>query len=87
MLKISWMQGTAAFLALAAISTIATPVTITTPFMNLENDGINSIGFSSGQFIQIGANSLVPNGNVGTTGLGSTSDLTTGRTVTPPDTP
>ena len=60
----------------------ATPVTITTPFMNLENRAVNSLGFASGEFLRIGANSVVPNGTFGTTGSGTTIDLITGLPVT-----
>lgn len=60
----------------------AVPVTITTPYMNLENRGINSLGFSTGQFIRLGANSVTPNGNGGTTGIGTTIDPATGQSVT-----
>lgn len=50
---------------------VAEPVTITTPFINLENRAINSLGFTAGQFMRIGANSVTPNGDAGTTGLGT----------------
>ncbi len=60
----------------------AAPVTISVPFMNLENRNINSLGFSTGQAFRIGANSVLPNVNGGTTGLGSTVNLQTGATVT-----
>jgi PEP-CTERM motif len=63
--------------ALACVSTallaaFAAPagavVVITTPYMNLENRNINSLGFASGQFLRFGTNSVVPNGGAGTTG-------------------
>jgi MYXO-CTERM domain-containing protein len=38
------------------------------------------MGFTSGQFMRIGANSVVPNGANGTTGLATTVDLLTGNT-------
>ena len=72
----------AALLTAVAMSVHATPVTVNTPFMNLENRGVNSVGFSSGQFMRIGATSVVPNGSNGTTGVGTTIDLNTGATVT-----
>ena len=60
----------------------AAPVSISTPFMNMENRNINSLGFATGQAFRIGANSVLPNVNAGTTGLGSTVNLQTGATVT-----
>lgn len=59
----------------------AAPVVVNTPFFNLENRGINSMGFTTGQYMRIGANSVVPNGLNGTTGLGTTIDLVTGLPV------
>ena len=64
-----------------SLSVSADPVTIGTPFMNLENDGINSDGFSVGEFLRIGANSVTPNGDNGTTAYGTTTDLVTDQTV------
>ena len=69
---------------IACLDAAATPVTITTPYFNLENRAINSLGFSSGEFFRVGANSVVPNGNAGTTGVGSTIRLTTGTTFSGP---
>lgn len=59
----------------------AAPVTISTPFMNLENRAVNSLGFSAGQFLRIGANTVLPNGDGGTTGVGTTTNLGTGSAV------
>ena len=59
----------------------AAPVTISSAFMNLENRAVNSLGFGAGQFLRIGANSVLPNGDGGTTGVGSTTNLSTGATV------
>lgn len=68
--------------ALAAIQPAsAAPLTINTPFMNLEHRAINSLGFGSGEFLRVGANSVSPNGNSGTTGTASTVNLVTGATV------
>ncbi len=64
------------------VSAIAVPVTITTPFINLENDGINSNGFSAGQFFRVGANSIAPNANAATTVTSSTVNTVTNATVT-----
>lgn len=66
---------------LAGPQAFAAPVTITTPFINFENDGVNSLGFNVGQFLRFGANSVTPNGLAGTTGLATTTDLQTGSTV------
>ncbi len=60
-------------LAAASFGTHAAPVTITSPFINFENRGINSLGFSSGQFLRVGANSVTPNGLAGTTGVAALS--------------
>ena len=54
-----------------AVAAGAATVSVSTPFINLENRAINSIGFSSGQFLRIGAVSVVPNGAAGTTGVGT----------------
>jgi hypothetical protein len=61
---------------------LALPVTITTPFINLENDGVNSSGFSVGQFFRVGANAISPNGAAGTTVTSSTVNTVNGQTVT-----
>lgn len=53
----------------AASQAAAAPITITTPFMNLENRAVNSLGFTPGQFVRFGADSVVPNGGAGTTGV------------------
>ena len=74
----------AATLLIAAIAgqAGAAPVSIGTPFMNLENRAINSLGFGVGQFLRIGANTVLPNGAGGTTGVGTTTNLLTGALVT-----
>ena len=74
----------ALFLAgpLAAGLVAAAPVTITTPFMNLERRPVNSLGFGAGSFLRIGASSVTPDGLAGTTGVGTTTNLVTGATVT-----
>ncbi len=69
-----------ALLSLARLA-LADPVTIATPFMNLENDGINSDGFKVGQYLRIGANSVLPNATGGTTGIGYTIDTVTHQVV------
>lgn len=55
----------------------ADPITITTPFMNFENENINSDGFNTGQFLRFGANSVVPNAVNGTTGIATTTNTVT----------
>lgn len=67
---------------LAATSAWAAPVVINTPFMNLEHRAVNSLGFGAGTFLRIGANAVTPNGSAGTTGVGTTTNLVTGATVT-----
>ncbi|MDP9046333.1 MAG: PEP-CTERM sorting domain-containing protein [Pseudomonadota bacterium] len=52
------------------------PVSITTPFLNFENDNINSDGFSTGHFLRFGA-TVTPNGAHGTTGIATTVDTAT----------
>ena len=70
------------FAALCTPGAWAAPVTISTPFMNLEHRAVNSLGFGAGSFLRIGANAVTPNGAAGTTGVGSTTNLVTGATVT-----
>jgi hypothetical protein len=60
---------------------IAAPITITTPFLRLNNQGVNSLGFTPGQFISFGANSVVPNGDGGTTGTATTTNTVTSALV------
>jgi hypothetical protein len=55
----------------AVSSASATPVAISTPFVNLENRAVNSLGFVIGEFMRIGALSVTPNGSAGTTGVGT----------------
>lgn len=71
----------AALLCGLATAASAAPVSVSVPFFNLENRGINSLGFTSGQFMRIGANAVVPNGTAGTVGFGTTVDLLTGQPV------
>ena len=56
-------------LCLASFPASAVQITINTPFMNLENRAENSLGFGVGKFMRFGANSVIPNGNAGTTGV------------------
>ena len=71
-------------LASLSLAALGDPVTIGTPFINLENDGVNSDGFSVGKFLRIGANSAVPNGDHGTIAYGETTDLVTGQDIIRP---
>lgn len=64
-----------------SLSGLADPVTIVQPFMNLENDGINSLGFAAGDFLRIGATSVTPNFDDGTFGYGTTTNLLTNQPV------
>lgn len=59
----------AATLCAAAAIAQAAPVSISTPFFNLEHRNVNSLGFGSGSFVRFGAGSVVPNGRGGTTGV------------------
>lgn len=60
----------------------ATPITIATPFMNLEHRGLNSMGVTPGEFLRFGAVSVTPNGGAGTTGVARTINTLTGLEVT-----
>ncbi len=71
----------AACLAVLHLAAAAAPVSIGTPFINLESRKANSLGFSVGNFLRIGAVSVTPNGSAGTTGLGS-HVLPNGNTTT-----
>ncbi len=51
----------------------ATPLTVTSPFLQLLNVSTNSVGAPPGQRIRFGANDVVPNGDAGTTGLATTT--------------
>lgn len=76
------LAATTLALALASAGTaLAAPVTINTPFMNLEHRAVNSLGFGAGTFLRIGANAVTPNGSAGTTGVGTTTHLATGAAV------
>ncbi len=70
-----------AVIASTSLSGLADPVTIASPFMNLENDGINSLGFATGEFFRIGATSVTPNGSGGTFGFGTTTNVLTNQAV------
>ncbi len=64
-----WLAAIGAALCLTTASAWAVPVTISTPYMNLEHRNYNSLGFGVGQFLRFGANAVTPNGAAGTTGV------------------
>jgi hypothetical protein len=69
-------------IAMAAISGIraaaASGITITDPFLMLLHNSDNTIGDVTGERLRFGADAVVPNGNNGTTGTGSTFNTLTG---------
>lgn len=76
-----------ALLAAASLGTQAEPVTITTPFINFENRAINSLGFITGQFLRVGANSVTANGFSGTTGVAALSGTSFQANINPDPSP
>ncbi|GGI33444.1 hypothetical protein GCM10010987_74420 [Bradyrhizobium guangdongense] len=61
----------------------ASSITISDPFIQWFNVGPNNLGFSSGEIIRYGADSVVPNGvSGGTTGVATTINAATGQTIT-----
>ena len=73
----------AAALCAVTAASQATPITVTTPFFNLEHINVNSLGFGNGSFVRLGANSVVPNGDGGTTGLATRNSDGFARTLFP----
>jgi hypothetical protein len=71
---ITILLGTAIFLI--SIPTNAAPITVTDPFAFRENESANSVGFVPGDLLFFGAQSVVPNGNNGTTGVATQSNFT-----------
>jgi hypothetical protein len=65
-------------IALFSISnpTNAAPITVTHPFAFRENESANSVGFVPGDLLFFGAQSVVPNGNNGTTGVATQNNFT-----------
>ena len=59
----------------------ASTVTIADPFLMLLNISDNTIGDATGQRLRFGADGVIPNGNNGTTGLGTTINTVTGTVV------
>lgn len=74
-----WLLGAA--LGAGATLAGAATVSVSAPFINLEHRAVNSLGFTAGEFLRIGANSVVPNGANGTTGVG-THVMPDGSTIT-----
>jgi hypothetical protein len=73
--------ATLALSCLVMLEAQAAPVKISDTFMNLENRGINSLGFAPGQLIRFGASSVTPNGLGGTTGLATQAGTGTTRII------
>ena len=71
---ITILFGTAIFLI--SIPTNAAPITVTHPFAFRENESANSVGFVPGDLLFFGAQSVVPNGNNGTTGVATQNNFT-----------
>jgi hypothetical protein len=61
---------------------VAEPITVTGTFISLDHRSANTLNFGGGELIFMGANSVVPNGLNGTTGVATTVSLTTGQTIT-----
>lgn len=77
-------RGRAAFATAAFVlchGAQALPVTVDNVFMNLEHRGVNSLGFSAGELMRVGAATVRPNGDAGTVGFGSTVNTVTGEVV------
>jgi hypothetical protein len=62
----------------------ATPITLGAPFLILDDSASNDIGRGTGEFIEVGDNTVLPNGSGGTTGSAQTTNLSTGATFTVP---
>ena len=59
----------------------ATPLTVTDPFLQWYNVGPNNLHFAAGQLVRYGATSVTPNGDGGTTGTATTTNVATGSTI------
>jgi len=60
----------------------ATPLTVGAPYLVLRDVAENDIGITTGERIEFGDTSVVPNGNNGTTASAQTTNLSTGAPVT-----
>jgi hypothetical protein len=65
----------ASVLALVGGPTDAASLSVTDAFQILEQASVNDTGASTKEVLFIGANQVVPNGNNGTTGVATSSDL------------
>ena len=54
----------------------AEPITVFHPFHFRENESANSVGFTPGDLLFFGAQSVIPNGNNGTTGVATQGSVT-----------
>jgi hypothetical protein len=63
-------------------SAVAAPISVTGPYLLLDDKGANSLGFATGLHIGIGVDA-VPNGAAGTAVYGTTINLATGTTTAP----
>ncbi len=60
----------------------ATALVVGDPFLQYYNVGPNDLHFTSGETIRYGASDVVPNALGGTTGIATTTNLSTGSTIT-----
>jgi hypothetical protein len=69
--------------SLVSFSTVvqATTITVTDPFLQYYNVGPNNLGFTTGESVRFGATSVTPNGDAGTTGTATTTNVSTGTTI------
>jgi hypothetical protein len=74
----------AAAFAMFGSAVQAAPVQVSDPFVELVNSTPNTIGAGAGEFVRYGAGSVVPNGNNGTTGFATTTDLFSGTPLSSP---
>jgi hypothetical protein len=74
------MIGTVALVTLSPAH--AQLLNVSDPFLQWYNVGPNDLSFGSGELIRYGASSVTPNGFTGTTGVASTTNLSTGLTIT-----
>jgi hypothetical protein len=70
---------------LAAVGTgpaAAGSISINDAYLYYYSVGPNNLGFGNGQFVRYGATNVTPNGAGGTTGVATTTNATTGNTIT-----
>jgi hypothetical protein len=60
----------------------AAPITLGAPFLIVDDRAANDAGFTPGEFLSFGDNTVIPNGAAGTTAAAQTTNLSTGATVT-----